>query len=319
MKYAILTYESERKHFNLGDYIQSLAAAQYLPCVDFLLNREQLDSYTGEPVKLILNGWFMSHPEHWPPAPAIRSLPVAFHMVAKKADAIAGPDKIDFFRQCQPIGCRDPLTVQLLRERGVEAEYSGCLTLTLGKSYRADQASGKVLFVDVLCKEPSWYRAFSSGKMFRRCLKSGKLFHPWAKWTALKRIFSGMGSGHHLTQNLPCADYPTPESRFDLARKRLEEFSHARLVVTSRIHCALPCLAIGTPVVFIDGGFDPTDVTGRVGNFFDLCNTIHLDSRGRVTANFDLKKLADGTLRNPENHKELARRMMERCEQFIRS
>lgn len=317
MKYAILTYETKRKNFNIGDYIQSVAAAQYLPQVDLFLNREQLDRYTGEPVKLILNGWFMSHPEHWPPASAIRPLPVAFHMEACKAGLIAGPGQIGFFKKYQPIGCRDRLTARLLSERGVATDYTGCLTLTLGRTYRADQASGKVYFVDVLCKEPSWYRIFSSLKMLKRCWKSGKLLHPWAKQRALDKLFSRLGPVHRLTQNLPCVDYPTPEARFALARQRLEEFSHARLVVTSRIHCALPCLGMGTPVVFVAGGFDPADTAGRVGDFFELCNTIRIDERGRITANFDLKAMVDGTLRNPEKHRELAQNLMARCERFV--
>jgi len=36
-----------------------------------------------------------------------------------------------------------------------------------------------------------------------------------------------------------------------LAQKRLDEYAQAKLVITSRIHCALPCLAFGTPVIFI--------------------------------------------------------------------
>ncbi|WP_264821067.1 polysaccharide pyruvyl transferase family protein [Acinetobacter schindleri] len=33
----------------------------------------------------------------------------------------------------------------------------------------------------------------------------------------------------------------------------LEKYSTAKLVITSRIHCALPCLAMGTPVIYING------------------------------------------------------------------
>ena len=38
----------------------------------------------------------------------------------------------------------------------------------------------------------------------------------------------------------------------EAAEKQLEEYRrHARLVITSALHCAQPCLAMGIPVVFI--------------------------------------------------------------------
>ena len=36
----------------------------------------------------------------------------------------------------------------------------------------------------------------------------------------------------------------------------LERYKKAKVVFTSLIHCALPCIAMGTPVVFIDAGFN---------------------------------------------------------------
>ena len=72
--------------YNAGDYIQSLAAAQYLPRVDKYLNREKLSEYKGEPVKLIMNGWFMHQPECWPPSKQIFPLLTSFHINAEAND-----------------------------------------------------------------------------------------------------------------------------------------------------------------------------------------------------------------------------------------
>jgi|GEM_PF-2441898 hypothetical protein len=38
-KFALLKYKAYNGLFNIGDYIQSLAAKQFLPKVDILLNR----------------------------------------------------------------------------------------------------------------------------------------------------------------------------------------------------------------------------------------------------------------------------------------
>lgn len=317
MKYAIMTYETARKNFNIGDYIQSLAAAQYLPQIDYVLNREKLDEYDGEEVKMIMNGWFMSHPEHWPPSPKIKAHPVAFHMEAHKVEQLAGKDKIEWYKKHEPFGCRDSLTLNLLKERGVNAWYTGCLTLTLGQTYQADKSSGKVYFVDVLCKEPKWSRAFSSLKMFKRCWHTGKLFHPFARQKALEKIFAPAGSIEYITQNIPCVDFPNSEARFEAAKARLTEFSHAKLVVTSRIHCALPCLAMGTPVIFIAAGFAPADTAGRVGDFFELFNTIYIAANGEVSANFDLNTIFSNEFKNPDKHLPLAKKLIESCKEFI--
>ncbi len=48
---------------------------------------------------------------------------------------------------------------------------------------------------------------------------------------------------------LPCVPSQT---RRDLATHLLEEYkSNASLVITSRIHCAMPCIAMGIPVIFL--------------------------------------------------------------------
>ena len=46
---------------NIGDDIQSCAAAQFLPSVDCVIDREALDRFDngGEQVKAIMNGWYM--------------------------------------------------------------------------------------------------------------------------------------------------------------------------------------------------------------------------------------------------------------------
>jgi hypothetical protein len=36
-----------------------------------------------------------------------------------------------------------------------------------------------------------------------------------------------------------------------LANTLLDVYARAKLVITTRLHCALPCLALGTPVVFL--------------------------------------------------------------------
>ena len=55
---------------NLGDEIQSIAARQFLPSVDALVDRDDwiaFPSNTEGPFRIILNGRFTHCPEKWPP------------------------------------------------------------------------------------------------------------------------------------------------------------------------------------------------------------------------------------------------------------
>ena len=66
---------------NIGDYVQALAARQYFPNIDILLDRDNdLASYQGEEVRMIMNGWFMDHPENFPPSHQIKPLLISFHI-----------------------------------------------------------------------------------------------------------------------------------------------------------------------------------------------------------------------------------------------
>ncbi|MHB9292886.1 hypothetical protein Holit_01999 [Hollandina sp. SP2] len=43
------------------------------------------------------------------------------------------PAGIKYLKKHEPIGCRDYGTVKLLGKYGINAYFSGCLTLTLGR------------------------------------------------------------------------------------------------------------------------------------------------------------------------------------------
>ncbi len=71
MKYSIMTYLDTVEGTNIGDYIQSLAAAQYLPQIDYYICREKLDLFDQDYTKLIMNGWFTHDESHWIPSKKI--------------------------------------------------------------------------------------------------------------------------------------------------------------------------------------------------------------------------------------------------------
>lgn len=145
--YKLLAVSTE-KQVNIGDYIQALAAAQFLPKTDGFIQREKLKEYDGERCKVIMNGWYMHHTEQWPPSEKITPLFVAFHINASAKEGLVSKESIDYLKRFQPVGCRDYHTRDLLLSKGVDAYFSACLTLTLGMRYKSDEKEDKCYFVD---------------------------------------------------------------------------------------------------------------------------------------------------------------------------
>lgn len=55
---------------------------------------------------------------------------------------------VTYLKENEPIGCRDRYTLNLLRQRGIESWFTGCLTLTLGEKYTSVEKKENVYFVD---------------------------------------------------------------------------------------------------------------------------------------------------------------------------
>src|SRR6185369_1082046 len=125
--FAVLSYsESE----NLGDEIQSIAAAQFLPHVATTIDRDHLYlDAPAQPLDVILNGWFLAGHE-WPPPESLHPLLVSFY-APPECPQIYDRRHREWFRRHEPIGCRSTAFLQNLAAIGVETYFSGCLTLCL--------------------------------------------------------------------------------------------------------------------------------------------------------------------------------------------
>ncbi len=200
---------------NLGDEIQSIAAARLLPRVDDYVEREEMHEFRStEGVFLMANGWYIHNARAFPPSPCIEPFYISVHF---SRDDLFSLEGISHLKAHGPIGCRDPHTKRAMVRHGIDAYLSGCLTLTLESSDDSDRTSN-VYVVDV-----------------DRAL--------------LPRIPSEIAQrATRLTH------YPTQRTRaakFSEAEALLRLYAKAGLVITSRVHCALPCVAMQTPVVFL--------------------------------------------------------------------
>lgn len=204
---------------NLGDDLQTVAAGRLLPRVDGYLDRESLNAATETGI-VVLNGFFMNT-RNWPPAPSLTPVFFGFHITPSAESWICSPGGIAYLKEHAPIGCRDLGTVALLERYGVEAYYSKCLSLTLERRQEPPRA-GKIYMVGINSVE----RSIIPKPIRKQAIE--------------------------VDQNVVRLPGLPPAIKFDLVRHLLDVYKNtASLVITSKIHCAMPCIAMGIPVVFL--------------------------------------------------------------------
>lgn len=208
MKYGVLTYSIN----NIGDDIQTLVAMQYLPQVDYYVDRDKIEHETRE-MKMIGNAYW-----NRPRCPEnIDMLPISMHL---SNHFRSNKNDLSWFKKNEPIGCRDLETKNFLLKNGIEAYFSGCLTLTFPK-YKGKRTN-EIIVVDEIPEQ--WKRDIE--KYEKDVVYIDHIFDK--KDERLQSV----------------------ESRLKEANDRLERYKRAKLVLTSRLHALLPCIAFGTPVAF---------------------------------------------------------------------
>lgn len=286
MKYGLIIYQDT---FNLGDDIQSYAVEQFLPHTDYIIDREKLDSFCskdGEKIAAIMGGWFFYKHLNWPPSPFIRPLAISMHFDTFYSK-VAG-EKITknfvledygatWLLENGPIGCRDEDTKKLLGKYGIPSYFSGCITLTI-KQFEGVEKHNKICMVDLSEKVKEFVITHTS----QECVE---MSHS-VKMTTLSW-----------------------ESRKELVEKRLMYYQGASLIVTTRLHAALPCLALGIPVLFIKERWS----LNRTGTWLNYLNYTDEEKllAGEFVYNFDTPPA------NSEKYISIRKMITEKCISYI--
>ena len=253
---------------NLGDEIQGFPGMQFLPFIDQFLERDKLSKLsTKEPVTIFFNAWWGDVAMNWPPPSNVHPIMTSVHIES----TIQGKwgNKIDYLNINAPIGCRDFGTLDFLRKKNVDSYFSGCLTLMLKNPIVAKERTNKIYLVDV------------------------------------KNEIKELLPAEIQKNGIPVKHYVhTKDSlqRFTDSFKLIESYASAKLVVTQRIHCALPCVAMGIPVVFINsagmpgGGGSKSHSSARTVGLTPLFHTVDMYKMSHEEAK---KWLHDFDWKNP--------------------
>lgn len=344
MKNALMIV-STVPYVNIGDYIQAVAASQFLDKIDVYIERERMNSYRGENVKMIMNGWYMHQPQNWPPSDLIHPLFVAFHINSSAKKQMLSDESIAYLKSHQPIGCRDTYTMALLKSKDVEAYFSACLTLTLGKKYYWEgKRDGKCYFVDPYVGDignvkwvlRSVWNTICNYRIV--CKQAQKMFGH--KRGMLKKIDSMLKASGFLWINNKVFDKDLIENAIYIqhaiydgkyvdstdvdklvyAESLIKQYSKASLVITSRIHCALPCLGLDTPLIYLNRVDSEEFDTCRLGGILDFFTVINC-AKNSLIPQFELEKKISRTdvFKNKGLEKPYIQKLMRTCEEWIRS
>lgn len=344
MLYKLLSVSkcSKVTEINIGDYIQALASSQYYPHIDGFLDRdEDLKNYDGEPCKMIMNGWYMHNPINWPPSNKIDPLFVAFHINVLAKKELTSPTSLLYLKRHEPIGCRDISTMNMLQEKGVDAYFSGCMTLTLGRKYYNKEKDNKIYIVDpildvrinikeiftaimqlikypydIICLLRNKGLCLHYGRNILKKIIKTALYHKeysrvFSRELIMEAVYVCQQSKYYLD------NFKTDEERLNEAEKLVQKYAKAKLVITSRIHCALPCLGLETPVLFLQKANDIEASCCRFKGLVNLFNTIIIKG-SKLVPTFPINIKKEEFPINKSDWKILADSLDKRCQLFFK-
>lgn len=216
MKIALIGFTT----VNLGDDLQSIASSLNLPHVDRIVDRERLANLRlDEPHFLLTQSWF-TRQWFWPPADTLEPYFFGFCFGRPRMRRGLWPR---YLKRFEPIGARDLGSIERLARVGVDAFWSGCLTLRIGRFARtvpAEERSGTYI-VDL----PPEAEAMVAPDIRERAIR--------------------------LSNAVPEAMMDDPLARMSRIARISDRLRHADLVITKRLHTALPCVGFRTPVQVI--------------------------------------------------------------------
>lgn len=282
--YGILGYDHSTaitRKSNTGDEVQALTGLQFLPYNDVILDRnswkvapkasrctfnattendvnkrrlliqgKRCSIPTGNAsVTAFLNAWYGRRRQYWPPPPAIDPLLLALYIGPMFQGHAQSQRGSAYLRARGPVGARDTATLAFFQKIGVPAYMSACATLLFRRSYMPRGMTSYSVDVD-------------DGAL--------RLLLPDDVRTNLTKV----------THYHPEDTRFDRTSRYERALEMISLYERARFVITSRIHVALPCVALGIPVIFVHSSRLPGGGGNRTAGLTDLFHTTHVSANG---------------------------------------
>lgn len=242
MKYANFC-DAGRTSVNIGDYLQFIVNDYLLRLMNVpeeeivYLGFKELENYDGEEVVFPFCYSIIDFVKDGRIAISSKIIPVFLAVTLSTVDRFMDVDKFlgdaynwEYLIKYGPIGCRDEVTYEMFQRNHIPAYINGCMTAAFPKDTAC--VGKKVLFVDA----PRTLLPYLPKLSAEECAYSTQQYY---------------------FKEEEIADY---KSIFAFVKEKYREYIRtAKLVVTSRLHVALPLAAVGIPVVLakdnVDGRF----------------------------------------------------------------
>lgn len=228
MKYANMDFVG-KSICNLGDNLQLMA-------IDNLYEQfgvekkdvirvpyEKLNTWksaTGERVLLPINFPFLEYPDEGRLSNFFSDDIEPIFLGLTYIKPYLDEKEVDYFKKHEPIGCRDEYTFQTMQKYGIQSWLNGCMTLTYFQKREVRDTQNQIFLVDVDEEIENKLPQYITSKAIR------------------------------ISQNVNRKSIKGEINLF--VNNRFAEYSrNAKLVITSKLHCAVPCISIGIPVVLL--------------------------------------------------------------------
>jgi hypothetical protein len=230
----------------------------------------------------------MHFPENFPPSNNIIPIFISFHIDMAAEDIFLTDTNLKYLERHEPIGCRDLYTRDILIKHGINAYFSGCLTLTLGNTYKQTEDRKYIYFVDpCLGKKKDIRNILSAIRTFvfnkKKIYKLAYLKYREINFSTLFFIsifysqYKTFWSDDILFNAIYIDHYIVPkdeDDNFRYADELLKKYANAKLVITSRIHAALPAAGMNTPCIFVKPTAISESDNSRFPGLLDFFNSM---------------------------------------------
>lgn len=220
MKFANYHYIGKNIN-NLGDHVQVLTV-DYLyhqmgiPKEEIVyIDKDDLATYDGEPVVLPVSMPLIDYKEHGIAGMFSKQITPVFLGLTLAKD-ILSDEEVEYYKKHEPVGCRDERTYNTLCGYGINAYLGGCMTVILPRREQNAEKQKKIFIID----PTQGIKTYLPEEIRKNAVRDTHLF------------------------------YGAMENPKQKAAARYRQYcEEGALVITSLLHCATPCMAMGIPVI----------------------------------------------------------------------
>lgn len=224
MKFANIVYKKRNERMNLGDDMQLLAVENFYRNMNIdykdVVRIEFSDLYTWDGEELIVPISFplISYSSSMHITCFSEKIRPVFLSLSILASTLDDSD-VAYLKRFAPVGCRDSHTVNTMKKYNIDAYLYGCITLTFPRKRKPDEKKEQIFCVDISEK----LSAKIPSEIKKDCVSITNMCY-------VKDL-----------------DKASEEKEREIYNMLIDQ---AKMVITARMHVALPCMAAGIPVVF---------------------------------------------------------------------